>query len=73
MQGPPLVDIRVVHARRLAKIRVQADALEANLMSLAATIEKNRPTGCKGKLWNTAYITSTMGPSIKLDLASLKS
>ena len=46
--------------------------LTENLMSVAATIEKNRPTGCKGKLWQTAYITSTMGPGIKLDLASLK-
>jgi len=47
-------------------------ALEANLLSITAAIEKNRPTGCKGKLWNTAYVTSTMGPSIKLDLAALK-
>jgi len=47
-------------------------ALEENLMALADTIEKNRPSGCKGKLWKTAYITSTMGPSVKLDLASLK-
>ena len=46
--------------------------LTENLMSVAAAIEKNRPTGCKGKLWQTAYITSTMGPGIKLDLASLK-
>ncbi len=42
-------------------------------MALAATIDKNRPTGCKGKLWNTATLSSTMGPGIKLDLASLKS
>jgi large subunit ribosomal protein L1 len=48
------------------------DALEQNLLALTGTIEKNRPTGCKGKLWNTAYVTSTMGPSIKLDLASIK-
>ena len=37
-------------------------------MSLTATIEKNRPSGCKGKLWNTATLSSTMGPAIKLDL-----
>merc|ERR1711968_187447 len=48
-------------------------ALEENLLALADTIEKNRPSGCKGKLWNTAYITSTMGPSIKLDIASIRS
>ena len=41
-------------------------------MALAGTIEKARPSGCKGKLWNTAAITSTMGPAIKLDLAALK-
>merc|ERR1719336_681575 len=29
---------------------------------VAATIEKNRPTGCKGKLWKTASLSSTMGP-----------
>ena len=36
------------------------------------TIEKNRPTGCKGKLWNSAAICSTMGPATRLDLAELK-
>merc|ERR1719502_2172675 len=46
--------------------------LEENLMAVAETIEKNRPTGCKGKLWNTATISSTMGPGIKLDLVELK-
>jgi len=46
--------------------------LEANLAALFDTIEKARPTGCKGKLWNTAAICSTMGPAIKLDLAALK-
>jgi large subunit ribosomal protein L1 len=46
--------------------------LTENLMALASTIEKNRPTGCKGKLWNTATISSTMGPGIKIELAALK-
>jgi len=48
------------------------EALLENLASVAQTIEKNRPTGCKGKLWNTASISSTMGPGFKLDLNSLK-
>ena len=43
-----------------------------NLIALSKTIEKNRPTGCKGKLWNTATLSSTMGPGIKLDLNALK-
>merc|ERR1719460_405654 len=49
------------------------DALLENLAAVAKTIEKNRPTGCKGKLWNSATITTTMGPGLKLDLNSLKS
>jgi len=54
------------------KVDFDDDKLADNLMALAATIEKNRPTGCKGKLWNTAAISSTMGPGIKLEIASLK-
>jgi large subunit ribosomal protein L1 len=45
--------------------------LEANLAAVTESIEKNRPTGCKGKLWSTASICSTMGPGVKLDLALL--
>jgi large subunit ribosomal protein L1 len=47
-------------------------ALQGNLEAITTCIEKNRPTGCKGKLWNTATITSTMGPAIKLDVAALR-
>ena len=46
--------------------------LQRNLASIFEVIEKNRPTGCKGKLWNTAALSTTMGPSIKLDLGELK-
>jgi large subunit ribosomal protein L1 len=45
---------------------------QENLAAVARTIEKNRPTGCKGKLWNTASISTTMGPGLKIDLSSLK-
>jgi len=48
------------------------DKLFDNLIALSKTIEKNRPTGCKGKLWNTAALSSTMGPGIKIDLSALK-
>jgi len=61
----------IVHVP-FGKCDFDAQKLTENLIALSATIEKNRPTGCKGKLWNTAAITSTMGPSIKLDLGVLK-
>ena len=46
--------------------------LTKNLAAICNTIEKNRPTGCKGKLWNSAAICSTMGPATRLDLNELK-
>jgi large subunit ribosomal protein L1 len=55
-----------------AQCNFDENKLEENLMALAGTIEKARPSGCKGKLWNTATVTSTMGPPIKIDLSSLK-
>ncbi len=39
-----------------------------NLQALYNSIEKNRPSGVKGKYFKSLFICSTMGPSIKLDL-----
>lgn len=61
----------IVHVP-FGKLDFEEDKLKENLAAVATTIEKNRPTGCKGKLWITASIASTMGPGIKIDLASLK-
>jgi len=47
--------------------------LEENLKTLLETVNKARPTGAKGKLWKTATISCTMGPSIKLDAAEINS
>merc|ERR1719440_378605 len=47
--------------------------LAENLESLLAAVNKARPSGTKGKLWKTATISCTMGPSIKLDAAEINS
>ena len=39
-----------------------------NLQTLYSSIEKNRPSGVKGKYFKNLFICTTMGPSIKLDL-----
>ena len=39
-----------------------------NLQALYDSIEKNRPSGVKGKYFKSLFICTTMGPSIKLDL-----
>jgi large subunit ribosomal protein L1 len=39
-----------------------------NLTALYQSIEQNRPSGVKGKYFKNLYISTTMGPSIQLDL-----
>jgi large subunit ribosomal protein L1 len=41
--------------------------LNENLMALYQSIEKNRPSGVKGKYFKSLFICTTMGSSIKLD------
>jgi large subunit ribosomal protein L1 len=52
----------------LGKMSFEADKLNANLMSVVEAIIKAKPVGAKGQYIKSAYITTTMGPSIKLDL-----
>jgi large subunit ribosomal protein L1 len=44
------------------------EQLIENLKSLYQSIEQNRPSGVKGKYFKNLFISTTMGPSIKLDL-----
>ncbi|CAN0318983.1 unnamed protein product [Ascophyllum nodosum] len=46
-----------------------SDLLE-NLMTVYHSIENNKPTGVKGRYFKTFYISSTMGPSIQLDIST---
>merc|ERR1719310_1399048 len=61
----------VVHIP-FGKLDFDEAALQGNLAAVANCIEKNRPSGCKGKLWLSATLSSSMGPGIKIDLAALK-
>eukprot|EP00316_Scyphosphaera_apsteinii_P002118 CAMPEP_0119298152 /NCGR_PEP_ID=MMETSP1333-20130426/357_1 /TAXON_ID=418940 /ORGANISM="Scyphosphaera apsteinii, Strain RCC1455" /LENGTH=288 /DNA_ID=CAMNT_0007299181 /DNA_START=27 /DNA_END=893 /DNA_ORIENTATION=- len=54
------------------KVDFTDEALQGNLAAVSQCIEKNRPTGCKGKLWISAVLASSQGPAIKLDLSALK-
>lgn len=42
--------------------------LQENLIEVLRTLSKNKPPGCKGKLFRTLTIAPSMGPGIKLDL-----
>ena len=61
----------IVHVR-FGKASFSTDALFENLKTLQEAIDKNKPSGAKGKYWKTLYLASTMGPSIQVDVASLQ-
>ena len=44
--------------------------LKENLVALYNSIEQNRPPGVKGKYFKNLFICTSMGPSIKIDLAA---
>ncbi|MBI4295486.1 MAG: 50S ribosomal protein L1 [Chloroflexi bacterium] len=52
----------------VGKVSFSEDKLLANLGSITESIMKARPAGVKGQYVKSAYLTTTMGPSIKLDL-----
>ena len=52
----------------LGKVSFEADKLMDNLTAVIEAIVKAKPSGVKGQYVKTAFLTSTMGPGIKLDL-----
>ena len=61
----------IVHVR-FGKASFTKEALLDNLKTLQESIDKNKPSGAKGKYWKTFYVTSTMGPSIQLDINAVQ-
>ena len=48
------------------------EQLKENLLSVYSSIEKNKPTGVKGKYFKSFNICSTMSPAIKIELNTFK-
>jgi large subunit ribosomal protein L1 len=61
----------IVHVR-FGKASFSAENLLDNLKALQETIDRNKPSGAKGRYWRSLYITSTMGPSIPVDVTALQ-
>ncbi|GAA4113317.1 50S ribosomal protein L1 [Aminobacter aganoensis] len=60
----------IIHAG-VGKISFDVKALEENVRALADAVNKAKPTGAKGVYVKKVSLTSTMGPGLKLDLATL--
>ena len=60
----------IVHAS-VAKVSFDADKIADNARELLQTIVKLKPSAAKGTYINSIYMTSTMGPGIKIDPKSI--
>jgi large subunit ribosomal protein L1 len=60
----------IVHAG-VGKVSFDAAALEENVRAFTDAVIKAKPAGAKGNYVKKVAITSTMGPGLKLDLASV--
>jgi large subunit ribosomal protein L1 len=61
----------IVHLN-FGKANFTFEQLKENLLAVYNSIEKNKPTGVKGKYFKSFYICSTMSPSVRLDLNTFK-
>ena len=52
----------------IGKVSFNEDQLIENLATLVGEVQKAKPSGAKGNFIKTMYLTTTMGPSIRLDL-----
>ena len=59
----------IIHAG-VGKASFQEDALAENIRTLVNAVSKARPSGAKGTYIKRISLSSTMGPGLKLDVAS---
>jgi large subunit ribosomal protein L1 len=61
----------IVHVL-FGKASFSTEDLLTNLKALQETIDRNRPSGAKGRYWRSIYVSATMGPSIQVDVNALR-
>ena len=61
----------IVHIM-FGKASFSVEDLLLNLKALQECIDRNRPSGTKGRYWRTIFVSATMGPSIEIEVNSLQ-
>jgi large subunit ribosomal protein L1 len=61
----------IVHIQ-FGKASFPAEDLLINLKALQETVDRNRPSGAKGRYWRSLYVSATMGPAIEVDVTALR-
>ena len=61
----------IVHLS-FGKVNFSEEQLKENLIAVYNSIEKNKPSGVKGKYFKSFNICTTMSPAIKIELSTFK-
>ena len=61
----------IVHIM-FGKASFSVEDLLINLKALQECIDRNHPSGTKGRYWRTIFVSATMGPSIQIEVNSLR-
>ncbi|MGD1700921.1 50S ribosomal protein L1 [Dapis sp. BLCC M229] len=61
----------IVHVM-FGKASFSPEDLLINLKALQECIDRNRPSGAKGRYWRSVFVSATMGPSIEIEVNSLR-
>merc|ERR1711907_655923 len=61
----------IVHVA-IGKSKFSCHELLENLKAVVACIQSNKPSGAKGVLWKSLFVSSSMGPGIRLDIGKAR-
>lgn len=61
----------IVHVM-FGKASFPAEDLLVNLKALQEVIDRQRPSGAKGRYWRSVFVSASMGPSIEVDISALR-
>jgi large subunit ribosomal protein L1 len=61
----------IVHLS-FGKVNFSQEQLKENLLALYNSVEKNKPTGVKGRYFKSFNVCTTMSPGISIDLNTFK-